>query len=127
MILAIVGSRAKSWPSERERTAVQGLIEETIEWGLADGGISKVVSGGADGVDTWGVDIASQQYGLPTKIYLPDNFRWKPDGFRKRNRQIVDNSTHLLAIISKHSTTYGSGWTADYAERHGRKVWRHEF
>lgn len=82
-----------------------------------------VISGGAVGIDTLAVTVA-EFYDIPTKLFLPENNRWEPNGFKVRNLKIATDCSHLLCIRSSQSTTYGSGWTADRAEEMGKTVWR---
>jgi len=98
-----------------------------------------VISGGAKGIDQLGVEMAKEME-IETLVFSPQTLRWRPDdgtvGFESRNMLIVEYCTHLLAIRdhkrsknngwSKHNTdsTYGSGWTADYAQNLGLKVER---
>jgi predicted Rossmann fold nucleotide-binding protein DprA/Smf involved in DNA uptake len=82
-----------------------------------------VISGGAVGIDSLAVTIA-EYYDIPTKLYLPENNRWEPMGFKERNLKIANSCTNLLCIRTSQSTTYGSGWTADRAEEMGKTVWR---
>lgn len=88
------------------------LLSEAVD---APAGIC-VVSGGADGTDTL-AEVAAEILGYPTKIFLPDNRRWEPDGFKARNILIAEKSDVLYCIRSRQSQTYGSGWTADYYEK----------
>jgi hypothetical protein len=94
-----------------------------------------VISGGAEGIDSLADECATGM-GVPTLIHRPKNQRWKPEGFEDRNRLIAEGCTHLLAIrchrFGKNNrwmshcagSTYGSGWTADEAERLGKVVER---
>ena len=73
-----------------------------------------VVSGGAVGVDSLGVQWAELRK-LKTEIYLPD---WQTHGKKAgflRNQQIIDNSDYLIAI------TTGSNGTADSIKRAVKK------
>lgn len=88
-----------------------------------------VISGGAIGIDSlargrvtaWNRD---QEWNINFIEFLPENPRWDPEGFKDRNIKIAEDCTHLLCIRTTQSTTYGSGWTADQAERLGKTVWR---
>ncbi len=113
MKLAIVGSL-----SLRDSIDAQALIERLLdelkpEW---------VISGGADGIDTMAVSTA-QLKGIETKEYLPKARNWP--AFKARNIQIAQACDRLVAIRDPESRTYGSGWTADYAEKLGKPVQRH--
>lgn len=117
MRLAIVGSQLCAWKSDHIiRTAklvIAGFCREL--------GPDELVSGGATGVDTWAEEYDHER---PTgiKIFLPTERSWP--AFKARNIQIGDYCDQLLAIRSSLSTTYGSGWTADYTESLGKPVYR---
>jgi predicted Rossmann fold nucleotide-binding protein DprA/Smf involved in DNA uptake len=120
--LAVVGSTRFANP--HAETWARDLIRKTIVKHQPD----VVISGGADGVDTWAEQEAealgyTRDNGLMV-VHLPANRRWAPDGFQARNQQIAEDCTHLLAIRCERSRTYGSGWTADHAEKAGRQVHR---
>lgn len=83
-----------------------------------------VISGGALGIDELGIRLAREVMLLETRVHLPENNRWAPNGYQARNIKISEDCTHLLCIRTQQSTTYGSGWTADHAERSGKTVWR---
>lgn len=121
-VLAVVGSTAF------ERPEAELLASQIIATFIAQLQPLKLISGGAAGVDTWAKEI-SGQFGYRTEDggfieHLPKYRRWSPDGFKDRNILIAEWCTHLLAIRCHASRTYGSGWTADYAEKHGRTVYR---
>lgn len=88
-----------------------------------------VVSGGADGIDSlaggrvfaWNRD---RDWQIRFEEFLPKHKRWEPEGFKERNIKIAESCDALLCIRTTQSKTYGSGWTADYAERLGKTVWR---
>lgn len=127
-VLAIVGSQ--KWPAGDEfnakiliATAVT-LLEPVL-----------IISGGCKtGVDSWVEQewmerAAGDAPFVPGfKEYLPGIHQWDPAdgsvGYKKRNMAIAENCDALMCIRSTGSTTYGSGWTADYAEQIGKKVWR---
>lgn len=85
---------------------------------------SLIISGGAKGVDTW-AEQAADRFGIKKNIKEPKYHQWAPQGFKQRNIMIAEVCTHLIAWRCPLSETYGSGWTADYAERIGRDVTRH--
>lgn len=116
-ILAIVGSQRlpHSWMLTRARTVIEGVLQRQRP--------DQIISGGAPGIDTLARFIASE-HGIPMREFLPRNQRWEPDGFKARNIEIAEACTRLLCIRSAESTTYGSGWTADHADRLGKLVWR---
>lgn len=82
-----------------------------------------IISGGALGIDSLAAEMA-KEYDIPFSVHLPKNNRWEPEGYKERNTSIAEDCTHLLCIRTQQSTTYGSGWTADLAERLGKTVWR---
>lgn len=115
VVLAIVGSTKFTNPNslvEAERLIRAAIINLQP---------TKVVSGGALGIDSLGVKIA-KELGIPTEEFLPQNARWEPDGYKDRNLKIAANCTHLLRIVDKTSKTYGSGWTRDQATRLGKET-----
>lgn len=112
-VLGIVGS-VKITPTDPRAPYAAALILEALE----KFNPTQVVSGGAVGIDTLGADVA-RAYGFDVHEFLPEFPRWAPRGYKARNELIAQCSTHLLRIAAKESRTYGSGWTADHAE----KVW----
>lgn len=91
-----------------------------------------VVSGGARGVDTIVAEEA-QELEIALFEYRPQVQQWEDrvhgdtvfHGFKHRNLRIIENCDRLIAIRAISSRTYGSGWTADEAERQGRLVRRY--
>lgn len=87
-----------------------------------------IISGGAVGVDSlaktiaheWGYNVADGTF----VEYLPEHQRWAPDGFEARNLVIATDCTQLLRVSCHKSKTYGSGWTADRAQKLGKFVER---
>lgn len=133
-ILAVVGSR------DVPNYASESLIQQTI----LDHKPKMVVSGGANGVDKHGVQIAFQM-GVPFIEFVPTKFTWDappigeatevlldggmrvtvPGGFKQRNEMVAETCTCLVRIYSRTTKTYGSGWVADHAETLGKAVTRH--
>lgn len=111
--LAIVGStkfdNPQAWDKARDLIlkAIKNLQPEVI------------ISGGAVGIDSLAASIA-RELGIPLTEHLPKNPRWKPEGFQERNALIANECTHLLRIVRKNSSTYGSGWTHDQAKKLGK-------
>lgn len=117
-VLAIVGSTKFATPGAVDQA--RGIILAVFDRCRPD----TVVSGGADGIDTLGVELA-RAAGIETIEHLPKVRAWaSPGGFRDRNQLIVRDCTRLLRIVCHASKTYGSGWTADQAEKLGKVVWR---
>lgn len=117
--LAIIGTRRFADPdAERRARAIIRMAVGPLCHG------DMVVSGGAkSGVDAWAEEI-SAELGKEIRIYLPEHPRWEPDGYKARNILIARDCTGLLAIRCAHATSYGSGWTADFAEQLGKPVTR---
>jgi hypothetical protein len=116
MRLAIVGSTAFEQDHEAQIWA-----QSYISWVLDKYQPDVVISGGAIGIDSLAAGTAEFK-GYEVIEHLPQTKNWP--GYRARNILIAEDCTHLLAIRHPKSRTYGSGWTADYAERIGRKVYR---
>lgn len=116
MRLAIVGSVNVN---EQQLRFAKAVIQGVLIFYMPD----VIISGGAKGIDSLAEEEAELLY-LHREIFLPKNARWEPEGYKERNLQIAEDCTHLLCIRTKQSTTYGSGWTADQAERLGKTVWR---
>lgn len=116
MLLAVVGStKVNELQLHFAKAVIQGVLIFYMP--------QLVISGGAIGIDSLAENEAVL-LNMQTRIHLPENNRWEPNGFKERNTKIAEECTHLLCIRTQQSTTYGSGWTADLAERLGRTVWR---
>lgn len=127
MILAIVGSQN----IDEEQTVVAKALIFNIFWafgGAHDDMYFGVISGGANGVDSLVKEVLEENdpesYDTYFTEYLPENPRWEPDGYKDRNIRIATDADVLWCIRSRQTKTYGSGWTADYAESIGKKVYR---
>jgi hypothetical protein len=114
--LAIVGStkfaddpEAKDWAAHYIQWVLQKYYPEVV------------ISGGAIGIDQLAATLAAFE-DIEVIEHLPVTKDWP--GYKARNILIAQDCTHLLAIRHSQSTTYGSGWTADYAEKLGKKVYR---
>ena len=116
MILAGVGSQMLT---PQQLVYAQDLVYHTIDKFKP----TEVISGGAVGIDEM-VEIVAKAMGYRTTIYTPANKRWEPYGYKARNIKIAEHCTHMLCIQSLQSKTYGSGWTADYAIKLDKVVWR---
>jgi hypothetical protein len=135
-VLAIVGSR--DVPDYVSSSLVKQAILEHKP--------SMVVSGGAKGIDTM-AEIMAYEMGIPVMQFMPSEHSWDPTpkapadpievvvdmgmnivipgGYKARNMKIAESCDCLVRIASSTTKTYGSGWTADYAERIGKRVIRH--
>lgn len=122
--LAIVGNTQFSAPDAELRA--RRLIRTTLLQLMPD----EVISGGADGLDTWAeeeaVDLGWFEHADTLRIFRAQRRSWRgPGGFQERNLQIATRCTHLLRISCPQAKTYGSGWTADRAQDMGKPVWRY--
>lgn len=79
---------------------------------------TKVVSGGAPGIDTL-AERAARYRGIEFEKFLPAEKNWER-GFKPRNIKIAEACDQLVRIVSSTAKTYGSGWTRDYAEDIGK-------
>lgn len=123
--LAIVGTRVLQCPgdpinaSRRIRAAIEHLCPTVV------------ISGGAKGVDTV-AEIVARTMGFREQdgtliVRHPKVRRFHGQGgYRERDALIARECTHLLRLACRQATTYGSGWTADEAQRLGRIVVREQ-
>lgn len=116
MRLAIVGSRLFDKDAQAKDWAAR-----YIQWVLTKYEPEVVISGGAVGIDQLAATLAAFD-GIKVVEFLPEQKSWAY--YKKRDKLIAEDCTHLLAIMHRQSKSYGSGWTADYAEQIGRKVAR---
>lgn len=132
-VLAIVGSRGV--PDYQSESIIKQVILEHQP--------KMIVSGGAGGVDSAAARLA-REMGITLVQFLPSRKTWDspvegdpveavtPEGmdiivsggFKQRNQRIANACDCLVRIASMNTKTYGSGWTADYAEKLGKKVTR---
>lgn len=121
--LAIVGTRVIGCPGEYQRAGAR--IRRAIE--LLRPRV--VISGGAKGYDQI-AEIVAEVMGYTEEsstmiVHLPTVQQFHgPGGYRERDALIAADCTHLLRLACVKATTYGSGWTADEAERLGKVVVR---
>lgn len=120
-ILAVVGSvyrDASPECVERVRAAIREAFDRHDPRGF--------VSGGAHGVDSWAAAEAYTRGMTDADVHehLPKHQRWGPDGFKARNELVAREAECLVRIYDPASKTYGSGWTADFADRMGKPVER---
>jgi len=116
--IAIIGSAKLS--VQQFKTAAR-LIDMIIVWESSHNPEIIIVSGGADGVDKL-AETTAYNRGIRYDIYLPEHQTW--EFFKKRNIEIAENCDVLYRIANVDTKTYGSGWTADYAEKLGVPVER---
>jgi hypothetical protein len=121
--LAIVGTRVLACPGDLDR------VRARVAVAIRRLQPAVVISGGADGVDKAGQDVAegmgySEAAGTLI-VFRPRAGRFHgPGGYRERDEQIAQACTHLLRAGCQAAVTYGSGWTADRAEQLGKVVVR---
>lgn len=106
-----------------------------------------LVSGGCDGVDTWAEEKA-RELGIKPEIFRPEVFQWKDEtfnahnpsgrprpgiigfalgrrkGYKSRNEDIARCCDVLYDIEVAGRSHSGGMWTANYAEKLGKKVYR---
>lgn len=117
-VLAIVGSVTFVNPNALD------LATEIILGVFARRRPDAVVSGDADGIDKLGQRLAGEA-GIEVITHPPKVRQWAGlGGYRDRNLLVALDCTRLLRIVCHTSKTYGSGWTADQAEKQGKTVWR---
>jgi len=80
--------------------------------------ITHIVSGGAKGADTLGVQWANKQK-IPTIVYNPD-FKKHKRAYHYRNRQIVREADIIVAFWNGRST--GTKYTINYAKTLEKEV-----
>jgi len=125
VILAIVGTRL--FGSEKglvyARLVIEYEVTDFMHW-------TGFVTGDPQYSNSHGVDALVKQecnyQGRECEVLAPVNRRWEPDGFKARNIAIAEACDELLCIRNPESSSYGSGWTANYAETLGKKVTRVE-
>ena len=125
--LGIVGSRV--WTSRagqvwnKKITNPKQYVFDKMDFYVSKHGKpSLVISGGAKGADTYGIQWA-QARGIPIKEYKPDQRLINTTGFRHaamtRNTDIVNNSDRIVAFWDGKST--GTRDTKDKTIRLGKK------
>jgi len=138
----IVGHAAEKFTPETEKTA-RRIIREILE------DASVLVSGGChlEGVDILAEGIAKELRCYDEDyIFVPENLRWAPRGYRARNLKIarVSDEVHVI-VVKKYPSNYdgmrfkfcyhcnsadhvksGGCWTAKQAkELYGKPVFWH--
>lgn len=90
MIIGIVGNR-KGWT----RLTIYKKLD-SLNLSHND----TIVTGGADGVDTYAMDYAKEK-GIGLMVFYPDISKPIPERFYKRNEQIVLYSDRVIAFNKK--------------------------
>lgn len=120
MILAIVGTRMFAAPKGLAYASF--LVEEEVRSKRWD----SFVTGDPEYSNREGVDALCMQwcatYDRECRIFAPKTRKWRPDGFEARNILIAETCDEMLCIRDPGSTTYGSGWTANYCRTLGKPV-----
>ncbi|NBL01073.1 MAG: DUF2493 domain-containing protein, partial [Erysipelotrichia bacterium] len=80
--------------------------------------IESIISGGAKGADTLGVQWAHKN-DIPAIIFIPD-FKKHKRAYHFRNRQIVREADTIIAFWNGHST--GTKYTIDFAKTLEKEV-----
>jgi hypothetical protein len=130
MRLGIIGSRKAYQDHPKE---VKYIIFSQIKYYFNTNKNLEIVTGtrfgDGKGVDQQACSIALDYIdcGVSLHVHDPQNKVWEPHGFKERNIKIAKDVDILIAILSKSSKSYGAKWTADYAEKIGKKVIRVEF
>jgi predicted Rossmann fold nucleotide-binding protein DprA/Smf involved in DNA uptake len=88
------------------------LLYETMESLCEKYTITHVVSGGAKGADTMGVQWANHKK-IETIVYFPD-FKKRKRAYHFRNRQIVKEADIVVAFWNGHST--GTKYTMNFTK-----------
>lgn len=124
-ILAIVGSRDCH---KNALFLIEGVIDRHRPLMVVSGGATANLTARRNGlmsIDAEAVKVAAQR-GIGYAELKPTNFHWDgKGGFKERNIKIAETAMCLVRIASTTTTTYGSGWTADYAEGLGKHVERY--
>ena len=126
--LGIVGSRVftsrtgQVW-NKKITNPKQHVFDKMDQYVAKHGKPSLVISGGAKGADTYGIQWA-QARGIPIKEYKPDERLKRISGFRHaamtRNTDIVNNSDRVVAFWDGKST--GTKDTLTKAKNYKKKV-----
>lgn len=113
MRVAVIGSR--SFPEETGKRWMRKVLA------MMGPGI-EIVSGGADGVDTWAANEAFIQ-GMDVRVIRPDYVTFSDNPRRapiERNRTIVDMSDVVIAFW--HDDSRGTKMAVEYARAQGKPV-----
>ena len=117
MILARIGTRRFGNPN--------GLAyaELLINYEVMMAKWDSFVTGDAPGIDALAAGVCDK-LDRDCIALSPIHKRWEPEGYKARNTLVAETCDELLCIRDPGSSTYGSGWTADYAESLGKPVTR---
>lgn len=96
----------------------KNLLDETMQKLHQTYTISQIISGGAKGADTMGVQWANKN-DIPTTVFYPD-FKKHKRAYHFRNRQIVKASDIIVAFWNGHST--GTKYTINFAKSLEKEV-----
>ena len=94
------------------------LLDNTMKKIQEQKDITKIISGGAKGADTMGVQWANKN-NIETKVYYPD-FKKHKRAYHFRNRQIVMQSDLKVAFLNGYST--GTKYTINFAKTLEKEV-----
>lgn len=112
-VLAIVGS---------QRMRGNPVAEQHIREAFDAHRPRLFVSGGEpSGIDLMAEEEADRR-SIPKRIHLPKERNWPH--YKARDLLIAQDAECLVRIFSGTAKTYGSGWTANEAEKRGARVWR---
>jgi len=81
-----------------------------------------IVSGGAEGVDSY-AQLFAKKHGIPILIIYPDPKKPSPQRFYERNEWIAEISDIIIAFNLKNNNgKSGTMQTVNYARKLGKKV-----
>ncbi len=96
MKIAIVGT-SHTLTKNEEQDIEQYITHIISKYGIGD----EIISGGAKGVDTLGLEVA-KGLGFKTEVYEPEVNEWTPPngkiGYKKRNLKIAKTCDELYCI-----------------------------
>jgi len=98
MNVAIVGSRNYNNYDE----VCMGIIDTLELWKVGINEINTIISGGANGVDTLAKKFA-KEFDIQFLVFEAEWDKYGKSAGPKRNTLIVNNSTHVIAFVSKDS------------------------
>jgi len=122
--LGITGARKKNgklWTGDEHYNEFKTAL---LEWIATNGMPDKMISGGAVGADTHARRFA-EEHDIEFVEHLPYKHLRSPQKFYRRNEDIVNDSTHIVAFPSDiygrdwEYTRGGTQWTMRYAMKQG--------